>query len=110
MNPLLRIGRRKFLRDSALGLGVAPLISGASSSGSARAEQKPGGFSSNSSALMMRATFGSKDPVWIVREPHAGFQEQWAACELAGGAKKILTSPRGAAAISYGHAALSAQG
>ena len=28
MHPFLRIGRRKFLRDSALGLGVAPLISG----------------------------------------------------------------------------------
>jgi hypothetical protein len=89
MNPLLRIGRRKFLRDSALGLGVAPLISGASSSGSARAEQKPGGFSSNSSALMMRATFGSKDPVWIVREPQSGFQEQWASRELARGLRNL---------------------
>jgi hypothetical protein len=41
MYPFLRIGRRKFLRDSALGLGVAPLIS--SSRASAQAEQKPGG-------------------------------------------------------------------
>jgi putative CocE/NonD family hydrolase len=40
MQKFLHIGRRKFLRDS-LGIGVAPLISGVSSSESARAEQKP---------------------------------------------------------------------
>src|SRR5208282_1817124 len=89
MHPFLRIGRRKFLRDSALGLGVAPLIAGVSSAESARAERKPGGPASNSAALMMRATFGSKDPVWIVRSPHAGFQEQWASRELARGLRNL---------------------
>jgi hypothetical protein len=65
------------------------LISGVSSAESARAEQKPGGPAPNSTALMMRATFGSKDPVWIVREPHAGFQEQWASRELARGLRNL---------------------
>ena len=87
MDPFLRIGRRKFLRDSALGLGVVPLIS--SSSESARAEQKPGGPAPSSNALMMRTTFGAKAPVWIVREPHAGFQEQWASRELARGLRNL---------------------
>jgi len=50
------------------------LISGVSSAESARAEQKPGGPAPNSTALMMRATFGSKDPVWIVREPTRDFR------------------------------------
>jgi len=87
VNPFLRIDRRKFLRDSALGLGVAPLIS--SSSEPAHAEQKPGPPAANTTALMMRATFGSKDPVWIVREPQAGFQEQWASRELARGLRNL---------------------
>ena len=39
MYPFLRIGRRKFLRDSALGLGVAPLMS--STSGAALAGESP---------------------------------------------------------------------
>jgi hypothetical protein len=38
---------------------------------------------------MMRATFGSKDPVWIVREPQSGFQEQWASRELARGLRNL---------------------
>ncbi len=87
MHPFLRIGRRKFLRDSALGLGVAPLIP--SSSQAARAEQKPGGPAPSTTALMMRATFGSKDPVWILREPSAGFPEQWASRELARGLRNL---------------------
>jgi len=87
MHPFLRIGRRKFLRDSALGLGVAPWIS--SSAESARAEQKPGGPAPNSTALMMRATFGSKDSVWIVREPQGGFPEQLASRELARGLRNL---------------------
>jgi hypothetical protein len=87
MNPFLRIGRRKFLRNSAIGLGVAPLIF--SSSESARAEQRPAGLALSSTALMMRATFRAKDPVWIVREPHAGFQEQWASRELARGLRNL---------------------
>jgi hypothetical protein len=88
MHPFLRIGRRKFLRDSALGLGVAPLMNGVSSE-SAYPEQKPRGPASNSSALIMRATFGPEDAVLIVREPQAGFQEQWASRELARGLRNL---------------------
>jgi hypothetical protein len=89
MHPSLRIGRRKFLRDSALGLGVAPLIAGVSSAESARAEQKGGGPAEKSTPLMMRATFGAKDPIWIVRGPQAGFQEQLASRELARGLRNL---------------------
>jgi hypothetical protein len=38
---------------------------------------------------MMRATFGSNEPIWIVREPHAGFQEQLASRELARGLRNL---------------------
>ena len=85
MDPFLRIGRRKFLRDSALGLGVAPLISATSES--SRAEQKPGGPAPTSTALGMRAATGP--PIWIVREPQAGFPEQWASRELARGLRNL---------------------
>ncbi len=87
MYPFLRIGRRKFLRDSALGLGVAPLMS--STSGAALAGERSTGASANSGALMMRSVYGSKEPVWIVREPGAGFQEQWASRELARGLRNL---------------------
>ena len=57
MYPFLRIGRRQFLRNSAFGLGVAPLISGLSSTETAGAAQKPSGSTSGSTALTMKATF-----------------------------------------------------
>jgi hypothetical protein len=87
MRTFPRIGLRKFLRDSALGLGVAPLIS--SSSESPRADRKPGGPAQNSTTLMMWATFSSIEPAWIVREPQAGFQGQWASHELARGLRNL---------------------
>ena len=87
MYPFLRIGRRKFLRDSALGLGVAPLIPGMSSSASAQPQSKPSGSAPISNALLMQSATGH--PVWIVREPRAGFQEQWASHELARGLRNL---------------------
>jgi hypothetical protein len=51
--------------------------------------QKPGGAATNTSLLTMRATFGSNTPIWIVREPQAGFQEQWASRELARGLRNL---------------------
>ncbi len=89
MNPFLRIGRRKFLRDSALGLGVTPLISGVSSSEPLRADQKADAAAPESNGLVMRANFGARDPVWIVREPNAGFQQQFASRELARGLRNL---------------------
>ena len=88
MNPFLRIGRRKFLRNSALGLGVAPFFPGRSSAELARTVQKPGA-TPNSNALMMQATFDSKAPIWIVREPNSGFQQQLASRELARGLRNL---------------------
>ena len=43
MNPFIHIGRRRFLRESALGLGVAPLISGLAESEEARSGSKTAG-------------------------------------------------------------------
>jgi hypothetical protein len=94
MYPFLRIGRRKFLRNSALGLGVAPLIPGMTSAESAGAAQKPGGTSLNSAALTMRASFDLKAPIWIVREPNSGFQQQLASCELARGLRNLGLAPQ----------------
>src|ERR1019366_6424750 len=44
---------------------------------------------SNSTALTMRATFDSKAPIWNVREPNAGFQQEWASRELARGLRNL---------------------
>jgi hypothetical protein len=37
----------------------------------------------------MRATFGAKVPIWIVREPNSGFQQQLASRELARGLRNL---------------------
>ena len=89
MHPFLRIGRRKFLRDSALGLGAAPLMSGVSSAEFPCAEQKPAVPAAKSNAISMRTNFGAEAPVWIVRMPNAGFQEQLASRELARGLRNL---------------------
>jgi hypothetical protein len=89
MNPFLRVGRRKFLRDSALGLGMAPLVPGMAESSAAHSEPKPSAATANSHSLKMAAKFGSTDSVWIIREPQAGFQEQWASRELARGLRNL---------------------
>jgi len=89
MHPFLSIGRRQFLRQSGLGLGVAPLIADALSTEPARPEQKSAGAAANSTALTMRATFESKPPIWIVREPNSGFQQQLASRELARGLRNL---------------------
>jgi hypothetical protein len=89
MRPFQRIGRRQYLCDSALGMGAAPLVTGAplpanwgTPAHTALTQNSP---TSNSNSLRMLAGFGSIESVWIVREPQAGFQEQLASCELARG-------------------------
>jgi len=89
MKPFLRIGRRKFLRDSALGLGAAPLIARAALPGSGHASSLESGKAPNSNGLKMLAKFGSADTVWIVRGPESGFQEQLASRELARGLRSL---------------------
>ena len=89
MHPFLRIGRRQFLRNSALGLGAAPMLAGVSSAESTRPEPKSTGPATKSNGVMMHTAFGAKDPVWIVRDPNAGFQEQWASRELARGLRNL---------------------
>ena len=89
MHPFLRIGRRQFLRSSALGLGAAPLISGMSSAESAGAARQPAAAAPSANALTMQASFDSKAPIWIVREPNSGFQQQLASRELARGLRNL---------------------
>ncbi len=89
MYPFLRIGRRQFLRNSALGLGVAPLIPGVSSAAPPNASQATHGPAMNSNTFTTRATFGGKLPVWIVREPNSGFEQQLASRELARGLRNL---------------------
>jgi len=85
MYPFLRIGRRKFLRDSAVGLGVAPLLSSASLPG--QMGQKSTKPAEGSNALSMRVDGGSA--VWIISETGGGFQSQWASRELARGLRNL---------------------
>jgi hypothetical protein len=89
MKPFINIGRRKFLRDSALGLGATPLMARAAVPGSATQGSVQGAASSNADGLKMLAKFGSTTSVWIIRDPHAGFQEQWASRELARGLRNL---------------------
>ena len=88
MHPFLPIGRRQFLRKSALGLCALPLIPGMASAESPGTTQKKGA-APNSNAVSMRATFDSKAPIWIVREPNSGFQQQLASRELARGLRNL---------------------
>jgi hypothetical protein len=93
MKPIQHIGRRQFLHRSALGLGAAPLIANAALSANGKAAANPtlaqSGPASNSTSLTLQAKFGSTDTVWIVREPHSGFPEQLASCELARGLRNL---------------------
>ena len=89
MKPFLHIGRRKFLRDSALSLGAAPLIARAAVPATTSESSAPGAMSSSSDGVKMLAKFGSTTSVWIISEPHAGFQEQWASRELARGLRNL---------------------
>src|SRR5690242_13023510 len=109
MHPFLRIGRRQFLRNSALGLGVAPLIPEIASAESAGTTQPPGA-APNSGALTMQATFDSKAPIWIVREPNSGFQQQLASRELARGLRNLgLARDPVLAMVGEGHPPASSQ-
>jgi hypothetical protein len=93
MKPYQHIGRRQFLRHSALGLGAAPLIANpalsAKGKAAAQAAQHQSESPSNSNGLIMKAKFGSADSVVIIREPQSGFPEQLAACELARGLRNL---------------------
>jgi hypothetical protein len=89
LNPFIHIGRRRFLRESALGLGVAPLISGLAESEEARPGSKTAGAAPSFEGFKMQARFQSTDSVWIIRDAHAGFQEQLASHELARGLRSL---------------------
>jgi hypothetical protein len=105
MNPFQRIGRRQFLHNSALGLGAAPLITNAALAVQGETPAHPASPQSapNPNGFRMRARFEPKDTVWIVREPQAGFPEQFASCELARGLRNLgLASDPVQAALGEG--------
>ncbi|HME00075.1 MAG TPA: hypothetical protein VKM93_22435 [Terriglobia bacterium] len=89
MKNFQRIGRREFLRDSALGLGAGPWMAREALSPEGRSDTLPGGRASDSNGLKMQARFGSTDTVWIIREVQAGFQESLASRELARGLRNL---------------------
>ncbi|HXX22621.1 MAG TPA: hypothetical protein VEO19_05665 [Terriglobia bacterium] len=93
MKPLERIGRRQFLHDSALGLGAGSVIANSAFSADAETSANPGQAQSGSAlkpnALMMQATIGSTDKVWIYRKRDSGFPEQFASYELARGLRNL---------------------
>ena len=87
MHPSFRIGRRQFLRDSALGLGLSPVIS--TSAEPAHSAQMPHEAVPDPTVLSMHATYDGQVPIWIVREPNSGFQQQLASRELARGLRNL---------------------
>jgi len=85
MFPFLRIGRRKFLRDSALALGAMPWAACAAQAGETPVVSSHDGARN----LAMPARFDSTESVWIVVDPHAGFAENLASRELARGLRNL---------------------
>ncbi len=86
MHPFLRIGRRHFLRNTAIGLGIAPIIPDLARAEAMGEQPRP---APASNALAMRATFDVKAPIWIVREPNSGFKQELASKELARGLRNL---------------------
>jgi hypothetical protein len=89
MDPFLRIGRRQFLRNSALGMGATPLIPVLTSAEPKRVAPASRATAATSNVVTMQATFDAKAPIWIVREPDSGFQQQLASRELARGLRNL---------------------
>jgi hypothetical protein len=85
------VDRRKFIQGSVSLLGATSLAAW-------KGQAHP--MDAKSPNLQMQATFGSKQSVWILTEPGAGFQEQLAARELARGLRNLglAREPKQAAA------------
>lgn len=87
------MNRRKFIQDSGALIAARPLLGKANSvQNSAFGTVPPGAQEvrgATSSALHMRARFDRVKTVWILTEPRAGFQEQFAASELARGLRNL---------------------
>jgi len=91
MNKNQGVDRRKFIQGSVSLLGATSL---AAWKGSAQP------VDAKNTDIQMQATFESKQSVWILTEPGAGFQEQPAARELARGLRNLglVREPKQAAA------------
>lgn len=87
MKPRHRMGRRKFLQNSAGFLGTGTLLSRANSpAGQATSPAATGPQASN---LRMQSQWAPSATVWILLQPDAGFKEQFAARELARGLRNL---------------------
>lgn len=86
------IGRRRFLRDSALclgarsfGAGTAPALSLAATAGPGAGNPAGG----QTGSLQMKANFNPSQVVWIVRQPGSAFEQKFASLELARGLRQL---------------------
>lgn len=95
MKPEKFMNRRKFIQDSAALFGAGSILAGTPQTPASAALQ-PAASKSSGSNLQMRAQFGSAQTVWILHEPGAGFQERFAAKELARGLRSLglVRAPR----------------
>jgi hypothetical protein len=85
MFPFLRLGRRKFLRDCAVGLAAAPLVSRASEfSGEMGVEPQ-----TTANSLPAKPVAHSNKSVWILRGKDADFAEVLAWRELVRGLRNL---------------------
>jgi hypothetical protein len=87
MKPSHRMGRRKFLQNSAGLLGTSTLLPGASLPGSHATSLSAGG--PQVSNFTMQSRLDPAATVWILLQPEAGFKEKLAARELARGLRNL---------------------
>lgn len=84
--------RREFIKNSTALLGSSALVGQSDNAGVARPSEPAssiGGSAGVLSPLQMQASWGSGKTVWILTEPGAGFQEQFAGKELARGLRNL---------------------
>ncbi|HTV53357.1 MAG TPA: hypothetical protein VMI06_00405 [Terriglobia bacterium] len=87
------MNRRKFMQDSSALVGAGSLLAKASAmeasaAGAPRAATSDAA-STRAFSLQMHAQFGGLNTAWILTEPGAGFQEQFASKELARGLRNL---------------------
>ncbi len=88
MADLSRGGRRSFLKQAATMAGAIPAV-GRSLSPGVQPPPSTRAATSVSTAIRMRPAAGARSDTWIIRGSDAGFQEQWAATELARGLRAL---------------------
>jgi hypothetical protein len=86
------IGRRRFLRDSALCLGAGSLAAGTTRAMTSAGAATGGAGNSavgQAGGLQMKSNFNPSQVVWIVHQPESGFEQKFASRELARGLRDL---------------------